>query len=74
MERGSDSDHSLPTGPCLDSVLDVLRALSYGFFHTRFWGEVSLSFIPVFVAKTQDSSSLAPRFESFPVPALPTRE
>ena len=71
---GSDSDHSLPTGPCLDSALDVLRALSYGFSHTRFWGEVSLSFVPVSVAKTRDFSSLAPQFEGFPVPALPTRE
>ena len=44
---GPDSDHSLPTGPCLDSVLDDLRALSYRFSLTRFWVEVSLSFVPV---------------------------
>ena len=72
MECGSVSDHSLSTGPCLDSALDDLRALSYGFSHTRFWDEVSFSFVLVSVAKTQDSSS--PRFEGFPVPALPTRE
>ena len=74
VECGSVSDHSLSTGPCLDSALDDLRALSYGFSHTRFWGEVSFSFVPVSVVKTQDSSSLAPRFVGFPVTALPTRE
>ena len=74
VECGSVSARSLPTGPCLDSALDDLRALSCGFSHTRFWGEVSLSFVPISVAKTQDSSTLAPRFEGFPVPALPTRE
>ena len=74
VECGSDSDHSLPTGPCLDSALDDLCVLSYRFFLTRFCVEVSLSFVPVSVAKTQDSSSLAPQFEGFPVPALPTRE
>ena len=35
------------------------------------WGEVSFSFVPGFVAKTQDPSSLAPQFEGFSVPALP---
>ena len=74
MECGSVSDRSLPTDPCLDSALDDLRALSCEFSHTRFWVEVSFSFVPVSVAKTQDSSSLAPWFEGFPVPALPTRE
>ena len=39
--------------------------------HTRGWGEVSFSFVPGFVAKTQDPSSLAPRFEGFSVLALP---
>ena len=48
-----------------------LHALSYRVSHTRGWGEVSFSFIPGFVAKTQDPSSLAPRFEGFSVPALP---
>ena len=48
-----------------------LHALSYRLSHTRGWGEVSFSFVPGFVAKTQDLSSLAPRFEGFSVPALP---
>ena len=39
--------------------------------HSRGWGEVSFSFVPGFVAKTQDPSSLAPWFEGFTVPALP---
>ena len=39
--------------------------------HTKSWAEVSFSFIPGFVAKNQDPSSLAPRFEGFSVPALP---
>ena len=37
---------------------------------TRDWGEVSFAFVTGFVAKTQDPSSLAPRFEGFSVPAL----
>ena len=48
-----------------------LHALSYSVSHSRGWGEVSFSFIPGFVAKTQDPSSLAPRFEGFSVLALP---
>ena len=48
-----------------------LHALSYRVSHSRNWGEVSFSFVPGFVAKTQDPSSLAPRFEGFTVPALP---
>ena len=48
-----------------------LHALSYRVSHSRNWGEVSSSFVPGFVAKTQDPSSLAPRFEGFTVPALP---
>ena len=47
-----------------------LHALSYRVSHTRDWGEVSFAFITGFVAKTQDPSSLAPRFEGFTVPAL----
>ena len=47
-----------------------LHALSFRTSHTRGWGEVSFSFVPGFVAKTQDPSSLAPRFEGFSVPAL----
>ena len=48
-----------------------LHALSYRVSHTRYWGEVSFAFVTGFVAKTQDPSSLAPRFEGFTVPALP---
>ena len=48
-----------------------LHALSYRVSHSRGWGEVSFSFVPGFVAKTQDPSSLASRFEGFTVPALP---
>ena len=48
-----------------------LHTLSYRVSHSRNWGEVSFSFVPGFVAKTQDPSSLAPRFEGFSVPALP---
>ena len=49
-----------------------LHALSYRVSHTRNWGEVSFSYVTGFVAKTQDPSSLAPRFEGFSVPALPS--
>ena len=48
-----------------------LHALSYRVSHTRDWGEVSFAFVTGFVAKTQDPSSLAPRFEGFTVLALP---
>ena len=48
-----------------------LHALSYRVSHSRGWGEASFSFVPGFVAKTQDPSSPAPRFEGFSVPALP---
>ena len=48
-----------------------LHALSYRVSYTRDWGEVSFAFVTDFVAKTQDPSSLAPRFEGFSVPALP---
>ena len=48
-----------------------LHALLYRVSHTRNWGEVSFAFVTSFVAKTQDPSSLAPRFEGFSVPALP---
>ena len=47
-----------------------LHALSYRVSHTRDWGEVSFAFVTGFVAKTQDPSSLAPRFEGFTEPAL----
>ena len=47
------------------------HALSYCVSHSRGWGEVSFTFIPGFVVKTQDPSSSAPRFEGFSVLALP---
>ena len=46
-----------------------LHTLSHHISHSRGWGEVS--FVAVFVVKTQDPSSSAPRFEGFTVPALP---
>ena len=49
-----------------------LHTLSYRVSHSRGWTEVSFSFVPGFVAKTQDPSSLAPRFEGFTVSALPS--
>ena len=42
-----------------------LHSLSYCVSHSRNWSEVSFSFVPGFVAKTQDPSSLAPWFEGF---------
>ena len=51
--------------------ISELHALSYRVSHTRDWGEVSFAFVTGFVAKTQDPSSLAPRFEGFTVPAQP---
>ena len=48
-----------------------LHTLSYRVSHARNWGEVPFSFVPGFVAKTQNPSSLAPRFEGFNVLALP---
>ena len=48
-----------------------LHALSYRVSHSRGWGEVSFSFVPGFMVKTQDPSSSAPWFEGFTVPALP---
>ena len=48
-----------------------LHALSHRVSHSAGWSEVSFSFVPGFVAKTQDQSSHDPRFESFTIPALP---
>ena len=45
-----------------------LHALSHRVSHSRGWAEASFSFVPGFVAKTQDPSSLAPRFVGFSVP------
>ena len=51
-----------------------LHALSYRVSHTRDWGEVSFAFVTSFVAKTQDPSSLAPRFEGLQYRPYQTRE
>ena len=48
-----------------------LHALSYRVSHSTDWKEVSISFVPGFVAKTQDQSSFDPRLENFTVPAQP---
>ena len=48
-----------------------LHALSHRISHSVGWREVSFSFVPCFVAKTQDQSSLDPQFESLTIPALP---
>ena len=45
--------------------------MSYRGSHSRGWSEVSFSFVPGFVAKTHDISSLAPQFAGFTVPAQP---
>ena len=48
-----------------------LHALSYRVSDATDWKEVSFSFVPGFVAKTQDQSSFDPRFENFTLPAVP---
>ena len=48
-----------------------LHAFSHCVSHSVGWKEVSFSFVPGFVAKTQGQSSLDPQFESFTIPALP---
>ena len=48
-----------------------LHALSHRVSHSAGWREVSFSFAPGFVAKTQDQSSPEPRFKSFTIHALP---
>ena len=57
--------------PASAGRLGVFHAVPYRGFHSRGWSEVSFSFIPGFVAKTQDPSSLAPRFAGFTVLAQP---
>ena len=64
-------ENALPVGPCSAKRVGELHALPYRESHSRGWGEVSFSFILGFVAKTQDPSSSAPRFEGFTVPAFP---
>ena len=52
-------------------LVGELHTLSHCISHSMGWGEVSFTFVAGFVAKTQDPSSSAPRFEGFTVPALP---
>ena len=51
-----------------------LHGLSFRVSHTQGWKSMSFSFVPGFVAKTQDPSISDPRFESFTIPALPRRD
>ena len=48
-----------------------LHAIAYRISHTRGWESIACSFVPGFVANTQDPSVSDPRFEGFSVPALP---
>ena len=57
--------------PASAGCIGVFHAVSYRGSHSRGWNTVSFSFVPDFVAKTQDPSSLAPRFAGFTVPAQP---
>ena len=55
----------------LAKQIGELHSLLHHISHFRDWGEVPFTFVAGFVAKTQDPSSSAPRFEDFTVPALP---
>ena len=57
--------------PASAGRIGVFHAVSYRGSHSRGWCEVSFCFIPGFVAKTLDPSSLAPRFAGFAIPAQP---
>ena len=47
-----------------------LHGLSHEVRHSRGWGSMTFSFVPDFVAKTQDPSIFDPRFETFTIPSL----
>ena len=47
-----------------------LHGLFYKVSHSSGWKEMSFSFVPEFVAKTQDPSQYDERFDGFSVPAL----
>ena len=47
-----------------------LHGLSYEVSHTRHWKEMGFSFLPEFVAKTQDPSRREDSFSSFVIPSL----
>ena len=56
--------------PASAGCIGVFHAVSYCGSHSRGWSEVSFSFVPGFLAKTQDPSTFAPR-AGFTVPAQP---
>ena len=47
-----------------------LHGISHAVRHSRGWNSMTFSFMPDFVAKTQDPSVFDTRFESFTVPSL----
>ena len=47
-----------------------LHGISHEVRHSRGWNSLTFSFVPDFVAKTQDPSVFDARFESFTVPSL----
>ena len=47
-----------------------LHGFSHEVRHSRGWNSLTFSFVPDFVAKTQDPSVFDPRFESFTIPSL----
>ena len=57
--------------PASAGRIGAFHAMSYHGSHSRGWSEVSFSFVPGFMAKTQDPSSLAPWFVGFTVLAQP---
>ena len=57
--------------PASAGHIGVFHAVPYRGSHSKGWSEVSFSFVPGFVAKTQNPSSLAPWFAGFTVPAQP---
>ena len=57
--------------PASAGRIGVFHAVSYRGSHSKGWSEWSFSFVPGFVAKTQDPSFLTPRFAGFTVPAQP---
>ena len=47
-----------------------LHGVSHAVRHSRGWNSLTFSFVPDFVAKTQDPTVFDPRFETFTVPSL----
>ena len=50
-----------------------LHGLSFRVSHASGWKQISFTFVPGFVAKTQDPFASDSRFEGFSIPALPRR-